>query len=367
MLILFWLLLFLVLGAIVGSFLNVCIARLPLEKSVLWPGSRCGACFQAVRWYDNIPLISYWVLRGRCRHCGASFSIRYFLVELLTALGFVGLFYVEVIFNIHEYPHLGTFHGGLQWGFYPWQWIGACLVHCVLFSFLLAISVCDLDRRQIPLGLTVTGTLIGILASTLFPWPWPSMPELALAEIRQWESQNAVASVPWWVPPPNVKLGQGVCPWPVWGPLPDWLPPGSWQLGLLTSLAGALAGTLMMRVVGFLFTRGLGKEAMGLGDADVMMMVGAFLGWQVMVIGFFLSVFPALVVGVLQLLLHRDNSLPFGPSLALGTMMALLGWRWLGVQFRPLFFDGVILGCFVVIGGVLMYVLSFLMRMTRKQ
>src|SRR5579871_5906936 len=76
-----------VLGAIVGSFLNVCIARLPQEKSLLWPpGSRCGHCFQPVRWHDNIPLVSYWVLRGRCRSCGATFSSRYFFVELATAL-----------------------------------------------------------------------------------------------------------------------------------------------------------------------------------------------------------------------------------------------------------------------------------------
>ncbi len=91
-------------GACVGSFLNVCAYRLPFEKSVLWPGSRCGSCLQPVRWYDNLPLLSYWLLRGRCRDCGATFSSRYFWVELATGLAFLGLFYLEVILNVLDLP-----------------------------------------------------------------------------------------------------------------------------------------------------------------------------------------------------------------------------------------------------------------------
>src|SRR5579872_4961937 len=86
-------------GAAVGSFLNVCVYRIPYERSFLWPGSRCGSCLQPIRWYDNLPLLSYWILRGRCRSCGARFSIRYFFVELLTALAFAGLYYLEVYRN----------------------------------------------------------------------------------------------------------------------------------------------------------------------------------------------------------------------------------------------------------------------------
>src|SRR5438093_2665859 len=99
----YWLFTVFVLGAAMGSFLNVCVSRLPLEKSVLWPGSRCGNCFQTIRWYHNLPLISYWWLRGRCPACGARFSVQYFLVELVTALGFAGLFYLEVVLNVHHW------------------------------------------------------------------------------------------------------------------------------------------------------------------------------------------------------------------------------------------------------------------------
>src|SRR5260370_27787363 len=148
-----WLVLVFVLGAVVGSFINVCVARLPLEKSVLWPGSRCGNCFQPVRWYDNLPLISYWWLRGRCRVCKAPFSIQYFLVELLTGVGFAALFYLEVVYvfpddpgrrvsrqnplvNLHGWPVLDDW--AFRFGVYPWTWCVAWGVHAILFSFLRA-------------------------------------------------------------------------------------------------------------------------------------------------------------------------------------------------------------------------------------
>src|SRR5260370_21869929 len=97
-----WLILVFVLGTMLGSFLNVCVHRIPFyERSIFWPSSRCGHCYQPIRWYDNLPLVSYWLLRGRCRKCGARFSIRYFLVELFTGLLFTGLFYLSIIANIH--------------------------------------------------------------------------------------------------------------------------------------------------------------------------------------------------------------------------------------------------------------------------
>src|SRR5262245_14112279 len=104
MLVYYWLLMAFVLGLVIGSFINVAVARLPLEKSLIWPGSRCGSCYQAIRWYDNLPLVSYLWLRGRCRTCGATFSVRYFIVELVAGLGFAGLFYLEVVADMHGWP-----------------------------------------------------------------------------------------------------------------------------------------------------------------------------------------------------------------------------------------------------------------------
>ncbi|HZU37910.1 MAG TPA: prepilin peptidase, partial [Gemmataceae bacterium] len=151
------------LGACLGSFLNVCIARLPLEKSLLWPSSRCGHCLQAIRWYDNIPLLSYWLLRGRCRVCRQRFSSRYFFVELFTALGLVGLYYVEVIANVHQFratrlmmrPQLQI--GGIYFTWYDIGRVVTFLFHAILFCFLLAAAFCDLAEQAVPLSLTVTG------------------------------------------------------------------------------------------------------------------------------------------------------------------------------------------------------------------
>src|SRR5438552_14611615 len=93
-------------GLVVGSFLNVLIARLPFEKSIVWPGSRCFTCLQPLRLLDNLPLIGYLRLRGKCRHCGAKFSSRYLWVELFTGLAFVGLYVAEILLNVNESPGL---------------------------------------------------------------------------------------------------------------------------------------------------------------------------------------------------------------------------------------------------------------------
>ena len=111
----------------------------------------------------------------------------------------------------------------------------------------------------------------------------------------------------------------------LWSPS---LGPGTWQLGLATGLAGVLAGIIILRGVRFLFGVGRGMEGLGLGDADLMMMAGAFIGWQPVLIAFFVSVFPALVLGVGWIMVRGNQELPFGPSLALGTLMTLFGW-WL--------------------------------------
>jgi leader peptidase (prepilin peptidase)/N-methyltransferase len=373
-----------ILGAIVGSFLNVCIARLPLEKSFIWPGSRCSHCLQPIRWYDNVPLISYWVLRGKCRACGEPFSIRYFIIELLTALGFVALFYLEIFENVHE---LDILKAQVVPGFPPWQGLVVFSFHAILFCFLLVASLCDIDRQTIPLSLTVTGTIIGLVGAVLFPWPWPHSPA------------NAVIppGMPW--RRPGVVMKPGLYPWPVWA-LPDvpWLQPGgNWQTGLATGLAGALAGTLLLRGVRFLFGLGMGSEymeeapeseegptswfagrwfswigrvggkALGLGDADLMMMAGAFLGWQPVLVAFFMAVLPGVVMGLSQAAVKGHTTLPFGPALAIGVMITSLSWRNIGPQVQFFFFDGPLVlafagGCCVLMigGGFLIRFIRFL-------
>src|SRR5215471_3192167 len=149
----YWLAVVFIMGTVVGSFLNVCVARLPLEKSILWPGSRCGSCLQPIRWYDNLPLLSYLLLRGRCRRCGSPFSARYFLIELGTGLGFAGLFYVELVANIHDLEPLQSNDFYIRWGVIPLVGWAVFAFHAILFSFLIVATFCDFDHLEIPLSI----------------------------------------------------------------------------------------------------------------------------------------------------------------------------------------------------------------------
>ncbi len=356
-LVIYWCFVVFVFGTVVGSFLNVAIARLPLEKSLIWPSSRCGGCMQAIRWYDNLPLISYLWLRGRCRTCGQSYSASYLLVELGTGLGFVGMFLAEVVFNIHNWPGQPAFY---RLGQFPYEWWLGFLYHSVLFSMLMVASVCDLRTREIPLQVTLFGTVIGLVGATLLPWPWPhdaasATPAAGFMQAAELGWRNPMRLLP-----------HGVYSWPFWGPLPDgFAPGGNWQTGLATGLLGALAGTFLLRGIGYLFSAGLGKEALGLGDADLMMMAGAFLGWQLVVVAFFLSVLPALLFGLFQIVFRNDNSLPFAPSLSIGVMTACLGWKWFDAT-RVLFFWGEVLFWLVLAGAGLLFLTSYMLRLMRS-
>ncbi|MFH1995749.1 MAG: prepilin peptidase [Candidatus Omnitrophota bacterium] len=132
------------LGAIVGSFLNVCIHRLPRGESIVAPSSHCPGCKKPIGWYDNIPLLSYLLLRGRCRSCGKRIPFRYFLVEFLTAAFFAALY---VVFGLS--PHL--------------------LSGCVLTGLLMAATFVDFERQEIPDEVSLGGIVIGLVISAVFP------------------------------------------------------------------------------------------------------------------------------------------------------------------------------------------------------
>lgn len=137
-----------ILGLILGSFLNVVIHRLPRKLSLIHPGSRCTTCSKPIRFYDNIPLVSYTILKGRCRHCGARISLRYPLVELLTAICLAGLYI--------KYGLTGEF-----------------LAYAALTLFLIPISFIDLDKRLILNRLTIPCFFAGIalvLGFNIQPW-----------------------------------------------------------------------------------------------------------------------------------------------------------------------------------------------------
>jgi leader peptidase (prepilin peptidase) / N-methyltransferase len=296
-----------VVGCAVGSFLNVCVYRLPRHKNLLWPSSRCGFCFTPIPLYHNVPLLSYWLLRGRCIKCRARFSMRYFWAEFLTGASFALLYLLEVGFNVQRYPnwHDGGF-AYLESGVFPPHSWPLVVGHGVLLSLLLVASACLLDGEEVPPGLVVAGAVLGSVWAILFPWPAPA-PAAHAGEL------------------PN-----GFVPWPVWHPTPsDGVP-----LGLLTALAGLLLVPGLVRLVGALHRRWRGHA--GLTPAAALLtMTGGFLGWQPLLV----AVAVACALLPLGILLRQRVRSVFSLVLAVALVVTWLGWGWLGPLLRPYLFD----------------------------
>jgi leader peptidase (prepilin peptidase)/N-methyltransferase len=240
-------------GAVIGSFLNVCIYRLPREESVAWPASHCPACRQAIAFYDNIPIVSYLILQGRCRSCRAPISIRYPLVEAANAIGYVIVFWM--------------------FGFTA----EAC-AYAALFSALIVITGTDLSHTMIPDAVTLPGILVGLLCAALV------------------------------------------------------LP-----ITVVESLIGILVGGGLLWFLAWVSPYVFGKEGMGGGDIKLMAMVGAFVGWQPVLLAIMIGSFLGSVVGVGLItvgVMRREQYIPFGPFLAVGSILALLfhqpllEWYW---------------------------------------
>ncbi len=229
-------------GLIVGSYLNVLIHRIPRGKSTVLPRSRCPYCQASIRAKDNLPVLSFLILRGRCRYCGAPISWRYPLIESLTALLFVTSF--------------------ARFGFHPT--LAHALVFCCLMVLLAAI---DVEHYILPDKLTLPAILVGLALQLWYPMP-----------------------------------------------------------GLLDAVLGTLigAGILILVINYWYWLRG--EEGMGIGDVNMLAMIGAFLGWQGVLITLVLATTSGALVGGALLLggrLGLRSHLPFGFFLALGALLSL--------------------------------------------
>ncbi len=227
------------LGMIVGSFLNVCIHRLPLRESVMWPSSRCPHCRTQLRPYDNIPVVSYLMLRGRCRSCGRPISMQYPIIEVLTGILFFAAF---MLFD----PPL--------------------LYQRLLFACaMVVLFVIDLEHRILPDVITLPGIILGLIFSFFLP--------------------------------------------------PGWL----------DSLIGLAVGGGSLWLMGEIYFRLRHEEGMGFGDVKMLAMIGAFLGWKLMLLTLVLSSFIGSIVGVAMIVLKRGDmkyALPFGTFLAVAALVA---------------------------------------------
>jgi len=223
------------LGLAFGSFLNVCVYRLPLGLSVIHPGSACPNCKTPIHFYDNIPVLSWILLGGRCRNCQQHITPRYLVVEILTGLLFLAC-----------YSHFGL--------------TLATLKYCLFSFLLLGLIFTDAETQLLPDKMTLTGLVFGIALSLFVP-------------------VNDLAS----------RMLNGVMDLPVSTDI-------SWRLlSLSDSLLGAIVGASFIYGAGAIYLRARGVEGMGFGDVKLMAMVGAFLGLKLTIF----TIFTASVAGSL--------------------------------------------------------------------
>lgn len=370
------------LGAFLGSFLNVCIHRMPRNESVVHPPSRCYACGTRVAWYDNLPVVSYLVLRGRCRWCGSPFSPRYLVLELVSAALTGAVVWATIAGGV---PHLAA---SPWWGGAPvaQALTAACLL--VLAWYLLVASVIDLEHEMIPDELSkpmqALAPFLAAAAGTVFDLGWhplrwafgdawsgpgdflspflwissfavlalvasgsllvkvlKSFPGEGEGQVSPEESRGLLVGIWWFAAVSAVQIAftaglllSGV------GALVEF--------GLLlgSAVLGSLAGWWILYLVGLVGTVLARQYAMGFGDVKLLAPMGAFLGPVGVVYTVFVSSVIGTVVGLPSLwrkwVLRREyvnTRLPYGPFLAVAALMVLgLGanlhrWIWDGMAW----------------------------------
>jgi leader peptidase (prepilin peptidase)/N-methyltransferase len=377
------------LGTCVGSFLNVVIYRLPRNKSIAFPGSHCPKCGNPIGWYDNIPILSWLILRGKCRFCKVAISPRYLIVELVTGLLVTGLYVWYFMLGFRQ----GAVSLGADWPMF--------LAHAVLWCSLLACSAIDIEHWIIPLEVCWFASAVGIVVaaaapseSTLLSPVGPQLGMIGLAaavglvislvlqhrgvlqpsfidaaETIRCEGGSdspgqerivAVAAgsehginprkeilrevlylLPAGVLAGAMALTLRFCPavnaWV--SSLTDPAQVGRWAphiAGFQAALLGYLIGGLWIWGTRILGTLGFGKEAMGLGDVHLLAAVGAVTGWVVPSLAFFIAPFFGLLWAIRLMCSRRAREMPYGPHLALAAMLTMLFYDDILSFIRPL-------------------------------
>jgi leader peptidase (prepilin peptidase) / N-methyltransferase len=227
-------------GLCIGSFLNVCAYRLPLGKSIVYPGSRCTSCGRELSWFDNLPVLSWVALRGRCRTCKQSVSWMYPAVEIVTAL----------VFAITYLTYGLTFLG---------------IVRVVFACAMIVLFVTDLQHKILPNVITLPGVILGFVCSVFLPPGWTS------------------------------------------------------------SLIGLIVGGGFLLAIAEAYHRIRGQEGLGMGDVKLLAMIGAFLGWKLVLLTLVFASFTGSLAGGLLIASGRGSmkyELPFGTFLAVGAVLA---------------------------------------------
>jgi leader peptidase (prepilin peptidase) / N-methyltransferase len=263
------------LGLAFGSFLNVCIYRLPLGLSVVAPRSACPACKRPIAFYDNLPVLSWLILRGRCRHCKARISPRYFIIELLTGFLFLGC-----------YAYFG--------------FTLATLKYCVFGFLILGLIFTDAETKLLPDKLTLPGLALGALFSFIVP-------------VHDVASQFLPGLV-------NLPFSNEIA---------------ARLFSVLDSLLGAAVGASFIYGAGAAYLRWRGTEGMGFGDVKLMAMVGAFLGVKLTIFTIFAASLAGSLFGLTTVLVvWIKRTQRFAGRLATLQAARRRGWRSAQLVYR---------------------------------
>ena len=236
------------IGLMIGSFLNVCIYRLPKDESIVAPRSYCPNCKKAIAWYDNVPVLSYLVLMGKCRFCKARISPRYPIVEILTA-SLVTLLFI-------------SFGASAKF-----------LADSIMVSGLIVAAFIDFEHQVIPDHVTIGGLILAPVLAFIFP--------SIMGEVSRLH-------------------------------------------GLFDSILGAVVGAAMIFLIGLLGKALFKKEAMGEGDIWLLAMIGAFLGWKMTILTFFVAPISGAIVGIFLKLKDGREIIPYGPHLSFAAVVVVL-------------------------------------------
>jgi len=316
-----------ILGACVGSFLNVCIYRIPRQER-LWdqlsgltnPPSSCPFCRHRILSIDNIPLFGWLFLRGRCRFCRHAIPTRYALIEF-----FNGLLWVLIYVLIVPAGYQTTVQQSCLWSplspladpalnFTQQVFLlhAQYLYYLIFIEALLVATFIDFDLYIIPDGSTLPAICVGLCGA------------LVLGPLHLW---------PVWFQSPSTlsffqQLVPDSVPWLLDGSeQPAWLKSHVHLHGLLSSVAGLVVGGGLVWLVRVIGQRVMHREAMGFGDVVLTAMIGSFLGWQPTVIVFFIAPLCALIGVVLTLFYKREREIAYGPYLSIAALLVLLLWR----------------------------------------
>jgi leader peptidase (prepilin peptidase)/N-methyltransferase len=344
--VLFW------LGCMVGSFLNVCIHRMPLGLSVVKPPSHCPHCKYSIPWYLNVPLVTWLLLRGRCRNCGAPIAIRYFLVELLTGLLFLA-----------------------AWLTFGRQSTAIALVYCLFVAGLIAATFIDFEHFIIPDEITIGGMVAGFVVSALVP-ALHGQSTLsgaiqqtllgmavgggliyAILRAGKWMFGREKRALP---ADAKIVFGETSVVLPdkeiayedlfyrksdlivLKARTVELVDRGYWNVEVRLSPERLRIGeeefdpeqVKHMEAVSTEIV--LPREAMGFGDVKFMAAIGAFLGWQAAIYSLMVSSMIGAAVGVTLIAFRKhqwSSRLPYGPYIALAAILWLFGGRALWTAF----------------------------------